>query len=382
LEAFINQYEDDLKNQRIYTSKRNKKFFDSFFTEYDQITSSFDRIKDVFSSGNQALALLRNKAEEFAKLKEGLKEEFAEIERKLTEQLKATGAQAILPEEFRTLRKTVDQSAQMLLALEKEETVRGNLEDELLKEIAALNDLWHEEFKAVKSELDKVNEGRSSLTISVEFKGDKAVFTDFMKEVFRGSRIRESTFQNLSELCADFGAMYKEWNVVKNEVGNSVHTFEQYFRDNLEALLTFQVPNRFIIKYRNKELKHHSIGQRASALILFVLSQQENDVFLIDQPEDDLDNQTIYEDVIKLIQSLKPKTQFIFATHNANFPVLGDAEQILACFYTDDKIHAVSGSIDCPRLQQKIVDIMEGGEEAFKQRKRRYEIWKPQKSLR
>lgn len=382
LESFINQYEDDLKNQRIYTSKQNKEFFDSFFTDYDQIISSFNLTKDVHSSGNQMLAALRKKAEEFTKLKEGLKEEFAEIERKLAEQLRELGAQAIRPEEFRTLRKTVDQTTQMLQALEKEETIRGSLEDELLKEIAALNDLWHDEFKAVKSELDKVNEGHSSLTIAAEFKGDKAAFINFMKEIFRGSRIRESTFQNLSAKYADFGAMYKDWNSVKIEVGNTAHVFEQYFSNNLEALLAFQVPNRFNIKYRGKELKHHSLGQRASALILFVLSQQENDVFLIDQPEDDLDNQTIYEDVIKLIQSLKPKTQFIFATHNANFPVLGDAEQIIACSYSDDKIHVVSGSIDCPKLQQEIVDIMEGGEEAFRQRKRRYEIWKPLSSLK
>ena len=93
-----------------------------------------------------------------------------------------------------------------------------------------------------------------------------------------------------------------------------------------------------------------------------------------------LHNQTIYEDVIKLIRSLKPATQFILATHNANFPVLGDAEQILSCIYSDEAITVTSGSIDCPALQQEIVNIMEGGEEAFRQRKRIYEIWKPQSS--
>ena len=100
----------------------------------------------------------------------------------------------------------------------------------------------------------------------------------------------------------------------------------------------------------------------------------------MDQPEDDLDNQTIYEDVVKLIRRLKPKTQFIFATHNANFPVLGDAEQIISCSYADNSVQVTSGSVDCPELQQEIIDIMEGGEEAFSQRKRRYEIWKPQSS--
>jgi chromosome segregation protein len=378
LESFINQHEDDLKNQRIYTSKQNKVFFDDFFIGYDKLIASFDRIREAYATGNQVVSELQQKAKEFALRKEGLKEEFAEIERKLAEQLKKSGAQAIRPEEFRNLRKTVDQAMQMLQVLAKEETSRVSLEGELLKELAALNDLWHNEFKAIKSELDKVNQTHSSLTIKAEFKGDKTAFTTFMKDIFRGSRIREATFQNLAGSFVDFAAMYKEWEKAKHEVGAQV--FEQYFNDNLQALLTWQVPNRFIIKYRDKELKHHSLGQRASALILFVLSQQENNVFLIDQPEDDLDNQTIYEDVIKLLRNLKPKTQFIFATHNANFPVLGDAEQVVSCSYSDEKAQVVSGSIDCPNLQQKIVDIMEGGEEAFSQRRRRYEIWKPQNS--
>lgn len=90
----------------------------------------------------------------------------------------------------------------------------------------------------------------------------------------------------------------------------------------------------------------------ASALILFVLSQRENDVIIIDQPEDDLDNQTIYEDVIKLVRKLKPRTQFIFATHNPNIPVLGDAEQVVARSYTDDAIQPIVAALvlpDCSR---------------------------------
>ena len=218
------------------------------------------------------------------------------------------------------------------------------------------------------------------LPSTAEYKGDKDAFVGSMKDVFRGSRIRETTFTALSEAFPDFGAMFKAFDKAKAIVGVTAQTFETYFEDNLPALLTWQVPNRFAIKYRGKELKHHSLGQRASALILFVLSQQENDVIIIDQPEDDLDNQTIYEDVIKLIRILKPNTQFIFATHNANIPVLGDAEQIIACAYSDEAIKLETGSIDAPNMQEKIVTIMEGGEEAFNLRKRIYEIWKPQSS--
>ncbi|WP_321419717.1 hypothetical protein [uncultured Desulfobacter sp.] len=119
------------------------------------------------------------------------------------------------------------------------------------------------------------------------------------------------------------------------------------------------------------------LGQRVSALILFVLSQQENDVIIIDQPEDDLGNQTIYEDVIKLIRRMKPQVQFIFATHNPNIPVLGDAEQVHACSFMDNTVSVSSGSVDSQTTQRTIVDIMEGGQEAFKRRKEIYQIWKP-----
>jgi chromosome segregation protein len=380
LEDFVNQYEDDLKNEQVYRSKQNETFFKVFFAIYDKLIKAFTRIKEALSDGKKTLVELQEKAKEFGKLKDGLKEEFAEIERKLAEKLKDTGAMAIRPDEFRQLRKTVDQAKLMLEALDKQETQRITLNQELLQELAKLNDTWHEEYKAIRQELDRVNMSHTSLEIKAEFKADKEAFLGFMKDVFRGSRIREPTFRSLAEEFSDFGSMYKELEKTRAMVGGAAQVFDNFFSENLPALLTWQVPNCFVIEYRGKELKHHSLGQRASALILFVLSQKENDVIIIDQPEDDLDNQTIYEDVIKLIRSLKPLTQFIFATHNANFPVLGDAEQITSCSYSDNRITVTSGSVDCPNLQQEIVNIMEGGEEAFRQRKRIYEIWKPRTS--
>lgn len=345
------------------------------------MVAAFEKIKTVFAEGKATLADLKAKAQEFETARESLKEQFAEIERKLTEELNAKGKQAIRPDEFRQLRAILDQSKQMLEALDKQESQKTALVQELTKELAALNNLWHEEFQAVQADLDKVNKSHSSLVIKAEFKGDKTALGGFMKDTFRGSRIREVTFSTLAHEFPDFGAMYQDAEKkIQSIVGNLMTVFSEYFNNNLSALLTWQVPNRFTIEYRGKELKHHSLGQRASALILFVLSQQENDVIIIDQPEDDLDNQTIYEDVIKLIRSLKPNTQFIFATHNANFPVLGDSEQIISCVYSDDAISIKAGSIDCPELQQEVVDIMEGGEEAFKRRKRIYEIWKPRNS--
>jgi ABC-type lipoprotein export system ATPase subunit len=122
-------------------------------------------------------------------------------------------------------------------------------------------------------------------------------------------------------------------------------------------------------------LGEHSLGQRASALIIFLLTLKENDLIIIDQPEDDLDNQTIYTDVITELKKLKKQTQFLFATHNPNIPVLGDCEQVISCSYSAESIDTTIGSIDDISIQEKIINIMEGGDEAFNQRKMIYELW-------
>jgi ABC-type cobalamin/Fe3+-siderophores transport system ATPase subunit len=382
LNEFVSRYEDELKNYRLYKSEQNEDFFRDFFNLYDTVLRTFEILKTSLNDGKVGLARLNEKRLAFEQTKQGLKEEFAEIERKIAEELKAQGVSAIFPNEFLQLRKTVDQAQQMLELLNKQHDRRDEVYKTLQIELSKLNDLWHEEFRFIQSALSRINDKQAALQIRVEFKGDKETYVNFLKEVFRGSRIRDPIFKNIIDHFVDISSIFKDMDAVKSLIGNSATVFEEYFNNNLQSLLTWQVPNRFIIEYRGKDLKHHSLGQRASALILFVLSQRDNDIIIIDQPEDDLDNQTIYEDVIKLIRDLKQDTQFILATHNANFPVLGDAEQIVACRYSDEKIEIDEGSIDCPELQNAIIGIMEGGLEAFAKRKEIYQIWKPQNSLK
>jgi hypothetical protein len=249
-----------------------------------------------------------------------------------------------------------------------------------LEELDKLNELWLREFNTIKAELDRVNENHTALRIEADFKGDKEAAIGFMQQLFRGSNIRETTLRSVMDDYADFGGLFRDFAKAKTKAGTTPEIFESTFNQNLVDFVIWQVPSQFVIRYRGKELKHHSLGQRASALILYVLSQRQNDVIIIDQPEDDLDNQTIYDDVIKLIREMKPFTQFVFATHNANFPVLGDAEQVHACRYEDEHVHVKSGSIDANPIQDAIISIMEGGEEAFNKRKEVYNLWKPQNS--
>jgi len=378
LDQFVAQYADDFLNRKKYESKQNKDFFTELFGIFNRVENGTKQIRAIVEQTQIASSEIKDKVKEFEELKSALKEEFAAIARNLSEDLKSSGVTAIDPDEFLRLRKTIESATQFLAALAKEKQKNIALSQQLSASLSELNDLWHQEFTVIKKELEILNEQETALQIDIEYKGDKVAFLKYVKDLFRGSKLRETTLSEIVTEFSDGAGIYRDIDKAKSMVGGSVVPFEEYFWENLSALLTWQVPNRYTINYHGKELKNHSLGQRASALILFVLSQRDNDVVIIDQPEDDLDNQTIYEDVIKLVRKLKPQTQFIFATHNPNIPVLGDAEQVVACAYVEDAIEIQSGSIDKPEIQDAIVGIMEGGTEAFQRRKEIYQIWKRQ----
>lgn len=377
LNEVITKYEDNLRNVSLYKSKYNPILFQSVYNEYKIIIEILDFIKLKLPELQKTKVNLDAKLTEFKEIERTMVEEFAAIERKLAEELKNSGTQNISPDEFLNLSKKMNTANQMLNLLTNQSSLKNELNNKLLLELNNLNKLWHEEFQITKTELDKVGNDSTSLSIKSGYKEDRQAVLLFMKDIFRGSNIRDTTYQNILDKYRDFIAIYQDIENARSVFGSNPQVLTDLFMKNIKSLLTYRVPDRFTIEYKGKELQNHSLGQRASALILFVLSQRENDLIIIDQPEDDLDNQTIYEDVIKLIRKLKPETQFIFATHNPNIPVLGDAEQVLACEFADNAIEVQSGSVDEHNIQKIIVDIMEGGREAFERRKEIYNIWKP-----
>ncbi|WP_316200663.1 MULTISPECIES: TrlF family AAA-like ATPase [unclassified Bradyrhizobium] len=127
-----------------------------------------------------------------------------------------------------------------------------------------------------------------------------------------------------------------------------------------------------------KELAQLSTGQKATAVLLLLLLESDAPL-IVDQPEDDLDNRFIADCIVPTMRDEKKKRQFIFSTHNANIPVLGDAEQIagLTPVVESGVEHAtipddLCGSIDTPAIKEMIKDLLEGGQEAFEFRRQKY----------
>lgn len=338
-----------------------------------ELKTEFEKLKDIQKTSTQIQLKFKEVISKINAKKEGLKEEFAKIKREIN-------TDTINPDNFLNLNRQIETAQLKLKEIEKSEKKRSELEANLLERLTELDNLWLEEYKLLKIEVDRINEAESKLFIDVLFKGNRDKFIDKMKQVFRGSGIRETAYEEIESTYKDFIQIYRDsskLNDILNE--NQVTDFKRRFLENLEDLLTFKVENKIIIQYNGKSLDKHSLGQRASALILFLLAQKGNDVLIIDQPEDDLDNQTIYDEVIKELKKKKGNMQFIFATHNANIPVLGDSEKVVSCSYEEKKITVHSGTIDNHQTQRYIVDIMEGGDEAFNRRKNIYSIWNIEK---
>jgi predicted ATPase len=355
--------------QTISGSELNKELFEEASKLLIELKAEFEKVKKIQSTSKLIHIKINDVLKKINAKKEGLKEEFAKIKREIN-------TDTINPDNFLKINRQIDTAELKLKEIEKSEKKRKELQTLLLEKLTELNNFWLEEYKLLKVEVDRINEAESKLTIEVLFKDRRDKFLDKLKQVFRGSGIREAAYQEIESTFKDFIEIYKgsvKLNDILNE--NQVVEFKNRFSENLESLLTFKVDNKIIINYNGKSLDKHSLGQRASALILFLLAQKENNVLIIDQPEDDLDNQTIYDEVIKELKKIKGNMQFIFATHNANIPVLGDSEKVVSCSYDEKKISVHSGTIDNHQTQRFIVDIMEGGDEAFNRRKNIYSIW-------
>ncbi len=127
-----------------------------------------------------------------------------------------------------------------------------------------------------------------------------------------------------------------------------------------------------------RDLDELSTGQKATAVLLLLLLESRGPL-IVDQPEDDLDNRFIADGVVPEMREGKRRRQFVFSTHNANIPVLGDAELIVGLAARGeagggraDIPEGNLGSIDSLAARELAEEILEGGKVAFELRRLKY----------
>ena len=173
---------------------------------------------------------------------------------------------------------------------------------------------------------------------------------------------------------------------------------------NIESILRDINDDWYNIKYKvvmdNDNIDVMSPGKKALVLLKLLIDLAESKCpILIDQPEDDLDNRSVFDELIPFIRRKKKERQIIVVTHNANVVLGADAEEIIIANQTgsksenkekrfeyrsgaienDNPVFDTDGNVEVGILnskgiQQHICDILEGGEIAFEKRKNKYRI--------
>ena len=369
---------NDIEEIKKYESKYNSEIFEEINNGLNRIIiqmQSFEKIKENI---NKEIALLKQIQGKFITKKDGFIDEFEKIKREINQDLN--------PDTYLKLNQDkakIETSIKNFKdKLENINTTKTRLTKNLKKRrelIMRVNSIY-------KDRIQKINESQDNIKITFVANGNKEKFIEDMKNLVRGSGIRGDIISKLNNFSDYIGIMediyLNDSKILKTLIKDSdIEKINNIMKGKIDIVCEYVSENDVEIKYHDKPLKNHSLGQRASAIILFIIEQKENDLIIIDQPEDDLDNQVIYKELITTIRKRKKDIQFIFSTHNANIPVLGDAEQIICLKDDGSNININNNSIDNSSIQNDIVQIMEGGPEAFKRRQQIYKEWKINSSI-
>ena len=132
------------------------------------------------------------------------------------------------------------------------------------------------------------------------------------------------------------------------------------------------------LKLGEKNLSELSPGERGALLLIFYLTLDQNDIpLVIDQPEENLDNQSVFKILVQFIKKAKEKRQIIIVTHNPNLAVACNAEQIVHVSMTKEKenlISYISGSLENPIINSAVINILEGTYPALNTRTNTYKV--------
>ena len=172
-------------------------------------------------------------------------------------------------------------------------------------------------------------------------------------------------------------------SLLTNRENNENLKIEDQLKKNIKAQtlydylygLNYLEPS-YQLKLDNKELYELSPGERGTLLLIFYLLIDRSDLpLIIDQPEENLDNETVYKVLVYCIRKAKKRRQIIIVTHNPNLAVVCDSEQIIVADIdkkNGNEVSYMTGSIENPKINQKIIDILEGTRPAFSNRGAKY----------
>ena len=160
-------------------------------------------------------------------------------------------------------------------------------------------------------------------------------------------------------------------------------SIEAYLQSTGEFSLEFNVNNKEVVSFSPSDMKDVamlSLGQKVVALLTFIFKfgdfTQDDTPLILDQPEDNLDNQYIFKNLVESLRQIKNKRQVIIVTHSSTIVTNADAEQIIV-MESDNKKgwQCISGYPNDKTIVQHIINHLEGGEASFRNKYLKYKLF-------
>lgn len=237
------------------------------------------------------------------------------------------------------------------------------------------------------------------LRINVVESTNAAAFKHELMKMKRGSHLSE---KEVAELCEKVKPQDIIWAMIKYHVGQTKSLSElskatSIKSDRLTVLTDFLIeqfgvahllgfqykavpedrPEIYLIQPNKQEvlLRHASVGQKCTAMLLMALCDESMPV-IIDQPEDSLDNRTVWDDVCLKLREHKEDRQFILATHNSSLAVASDTDKyvIIEEVSADHATVAVSGAFDNSAVKGEVIKYLEGGQDTYLHKYAKYAL--------
>ena len=338
------------------------------------------------AAAHPSLAAVGTREQEVAGKVKTLREELDQF-------LKARG---LSEENLADVGKATEKIAQLDEGIAALKTKVGTLQTEL-GQFTAQREKAEQYANAVEAQLAPVNvelkgQGAEVKPIELRYRFNLKAFREAMIEYVTGAigpvegraarpdyvenKLREIDFAALGDRAATV-------NKIPDEDGVYAKTLREFFAQavNFETLklqaelrlLDVRKLGQIYVLYDDKPVENSSFGQRCTAVIV-VLLLLGNMPIVIDEPEAHLDSSLIAKYLVDLIKTRKKHRQIIFATHNANFVINGDAELIHCMSMDDAKVTEIVSTTIEDLANRELLLALEGGEKAFHQREKRYGI--------
>jgi ABC-type lipoprotein export system ATPase subunit len=271
--------------------------------------------------------------------------------------------------------------------------------------ISLLAEEYKSAYKGVQEFIDShslATEKGLQFSVAVTGKGLSVGFMDYIDASRKGNlRGKEGALDALNKLAAQADLQTGEGvTLLMDELLKLLWVFESKEQDysfvsnqirldkSLSSLYDFVFGLEYLeidytLAWNGKPIDQLSPGERGTLLLIFYLLVDKNDIPLVmDQPEENLDNQTVFDTLVDSIREAKQRRQVIIVTHNPNLAVVCDADQIIYSKLEKDKGNRVvytTGALENPVITKLVIDVLEGTRKAFDVRDAKYRLaerWK------